>query len=62
MSQEVTFTAARSRTQWIGEVIDLRTYHRLARTGTHYASEETAKAAAASMWRALQAQLREAAA
>lgn len=55
---EVTFTATRSGTQWIGEVIDLQTHDRLARTGTHYASAETAKSAADSMWRAMQAQQR----
>jgi hypothetical protein len=55
---EVTFTAARSGTQWTGEVIDLTTHERIARTTTTYASEETAKSAAASMWRAMQAQQR----
>lgn len=53
---EVTFTATRTGTQWIGEVIDLKSHERIARTTTTYASAETAKSAAASMWRARQAQ------
>lgn len=55
---EVTFTATRNGTQWIGEVIDLKTMDRVARTATNYASAETAKSAADSMWRAMQAQQR----
>lgn len=62
MALEVTFVAAPSGSSWIGEVIDLKTHDRLVRTGTTYASAETAKSAAASMWRALEAQLREVAA
>lgn len=52
METEVTFVAAPSGSSWIGEVIDLKTHDRLARTTTTYASAETAKSAAASMWRA----------
>lgn len=55
---EVTFVATRSGTQWIGEVIDLATHERVARTATTYVAEETAKSAAASMWRAMQSQQR----
>lgn len=55
MSQEVTFVAVRDGTNW---VVDLITYNRLARTGVKYASEEAAKSAATSMWRAMQAQQR----
>lgn len=58
MSQEVTFVATRDGNSWIGEVIDLKTHRRLARTSVRYASEETARSAAASMWRAIQAQQR----
>jgi hypothetical protein len=58
MSQEVTFFAAPSGNSWVGEVIDLQTHERIARTTTKYASAETAKSAAASMWRAKTAQQR----
>ncbi|UGB46964.1 hypothetical protein LQ772_06645 [Frateuria edaphi] len=58
MPQEVTFTSTRSGPQWVGEVIDLKTQERVARTTTTYASAETARSAADSMWRAMQAQQR----
>ncbi len=57
---EVTFTATPvSGGLYIGEVIDLATQRTVARTGTRYTSAETAKSAAASMWRSLQAQMAE---
>lgn len=59
---DVTFVTARSGTQWIGEVINLKTHERVARTASSYAAQETAKSAAASMWRAMQAQQRKVAA
>lgn len=52
---EVTFIAERRGLDFVGQVIDLATQEVLARTGL-YASAETAKSAAASMWRAKQAQ------
>lgn len=55
---DVTFIATRSGAQWIGEVIDLKTMERVARTKSTYASEGIAKSAADSMWRAMQAQQR----
>lgn len=48
---DVTFIATRVGLDFRGEVIDLRTQACLARTGM-YASAETAKSAAASLWRA----------
>jgi hypothetical protein len=59
MEPEVTFvTSPATGGLFVGEVIDLQTHERLARTATKYASAETARSAAASMWRAMQAQQR----
>ena len=51
----VTFIAERRGLDFVGQVIDLATQEVVARTGL-YASAETAKSAAASLWRAKQAQ------
>lgn len=58
MEPEVTFVAVQDGHSWIGEVIDLQTHKRLARTAQKYSSQETAKSAATSMWRTLVAQMR----
>lgn len=52
---DVTFIAERKGLDFVGQVIDLTTQNCIARTGT-YASAETAKSAAAAMWRVIQAQ------
>jgi hypothetical protein len=52
---DVTFIAERKGLDFVGQVIDLATQNCVARTGL-YASAETAKSAAASMWRVMQAQ------
>jgi hypothetical protein len=52
---DVTFVATPVGPDFRGEVIDVRTHECLART-IHYASAETAKSAAAAMWRVMQAQ------
>lgn len=52
---DVTFVATPVGRDFRGEVIDLRTHECVART-MNYASAETAKSAAASMWRVMQAQ------
>ncbi|MGN6383680.1 MAG: hypothetical protein ACTHMK_13840 [Dyella sp.] len=56
---EVIFIAERVGPVWRGLVIDQRTHEAVARTAT-YASAETARSAAASMWRVMQAQPAEA--
>lgn len=54
MNQEITFVATRQNSEWIGEVIDILSGKSLARTMLRYGSEEMAKSAAVSLWRALQ--------
>jgi hypothetical protein len=51
---DVTFIAEKKGLDFVGQVIDLATQNCVARTGL-YASAETAKSAAAGMWRAMQA-------
>lgn len=51
MDQQVTFIATRTGPVFVGEVIDLGTQRSLLKTAP-YASAETAKSAATSMWRA----------
>lgn len=59
MESEVTFVATPSTGGlFVGEVIDLQSQERRARTATKYASAETARSAADSMWRAMKAQQR----
>lgn len=48
---DVTFIATRIGLDFRGEVIDMKTQKCIGRTGL-YASAETAKSAAASLWRA----------
>lgn len=53
METEVTFVATPTTGGlFVGEVIDLHSQDRKARNATRYTSAETAKSAAASMWRA----------
>jgi hypothetical protein len=51
---DVIFIAERHGLDFVGQIIDLTTQNCIARTG-RYASAETAKSAAASMWRVMQA-------
>lgn len=54
LPRDVTFVAERIGNAWIGEVIDTQTQQRVMRTPQHYASAETARSVAVSMWRAMQ--------
>lgn len=54
---EVTYQPVRDGTAWRGEVIDVHTKQRLARTSTTYARQCDATSAATSLWRARQAAL-----